>query len=66
MFLSKLKEKTDDLEKAYINEKLYYNTMPYSIYEAKKERDELNTEKLMKLEQNIVLSFNTKGGSVLS
>ena len=58
-----LTERVTDLEKAVINEKLYYNTMPYSIYEAKLARDELNQERLAKFEQNIV---NQSPGAMLN
>ena len=45
-----LSERITDLEKTVINEKLYYNTMPYNIYEAKLTKDELNAERLYKFE----------------
>lgn len=36
MYLTELDEKINDMEKAIRDEKHYYNTMPQSIYLAKK------------------------------
>ena len=52
-----LAERVADLEKAVVDEKLYYNTMPYSIYKSKLAHDKLSNEKLVKFEQNIVNSL---------
>ena len=52
-----LAERVADLEKAVIDEKRYYNTMPYSVYESKLAHDKLSNEKLVKFEQNIVNSL---------
>lgn len=40
------------------DEWFYYNTMPFNVYEEKKERDKLNQDKIDRYEQNIVLAYN--------
>lgn len=41
------------MDVAIKDERLYYNTMPYSIYEAKIAQEKLNQEKLHKFQQHI-------------
>ena len=41
------------MDAAIHDEKLYYNTMPQSVYNSKKAQENLNKEKLMKFEQSL-------------
>ena len=57
VYLGDLDNKIKSLSEAIVDEKLYYNTMPQKIYEARKAKEDLNAEKLSKFEQNVVSSF---------